>query len=201
MRRSLASITPRMKAASSRIPVACRFGTNRRYESGLRACRTGALAMKDLSIALQDRPGSLAEMGEVLGRAGVSIEGGGAWVMNGQGVAHFLFHDGHAARRALEAGGIQVLEERDVVVQRLDQETPRPVGCARAQDGGRGRQHRGLVQRPRAPIDPGRGRGHAFPSGPRPDRPRAETVPDGLHRESEPRPFVLGQLRPAGYIY
>jgi len=34
--------------------------------------------MKDLAIALEDRPGALAEMGEALGRASVSIEGGGA---------------------------------------------------------------------------------------------------------------------------
>jgi hypothetical protein len=34
--------------------------------------------MKDLAIALDNRPGALAEMGEALGKAGVSVEGGGA---------------------------------------------------------------------------------------------------------------------------
>ena len=63
--------------------------------------------MKDLAIALENRPGALAEMGDALGRAGVSIEGGGAFVVNGQGVAHFLFTDGAAARRTLEAAGIR----------------------------------------------------------------------------------------------
>ena len=58
--------------------------------------------MKDLAIALENRPGALAEMGEALGRAGVSVEGGGAWVVDGRGVAHFLFADGAAARRALD---------------------------------------------------------------------------------------------------
>ncbi len=33
--------------------------------------------MKDLAILLENRPGALAEIGEALGRAGVSIEGGG----------------------------------------------------------------------------------------------------------------------------
>jgi prepilin-type processing-associated H-X9-DG protein len=42
-------------------------------------------------------------------------------VVEGQGVAHFLFVDGSAARRALEAAGIRVLAERDVLVQRLNQ--------------------------------------------------------------------------------
>ena len=84
--------------------------------------------MKDLMIALENRPGALAEMGEALGRAGVSIEGGGAFVVNGRGVAHFLFEDGAAARKALEAAGIDVLEERDVLVQRLNQTEPGQLG-------------------------------------------------------------------------
>lgn len=84
--------------------------------------------MKDLAILLENRPGSLAEMGEALGRAGVSVEGGGAWIVEGRAVAHFLFEDGAAARRALEAAGIQVLEERDVLVQRLSQSEPGQLG-------------------------------------------------------------------------
>jgi len=84
--------------------------------------------VKDLTIALENRPGALAEMGEALGRAGVSVEGGGAFVVNGVGVAHFLFADGAAARKALEAAGIRVLAERDVLVQRLRQGEPGQLG-------------------------------------------------------------------------
>ena len=84
--------------------------------------------MKDLTIALNNRPGALAEMGDALSRAGVSVEGGGAFVVNGQGVAHFLFEDGAAARAALEAAGITVLEEREVLVQRLNQAEPGQLG-------------------------------------------------------------------------
>jgi hypothetical protein len=67
-------------------------------------------------------------MGEALGKAGVSVEGGGAWVVDGKGVAHFLFKDGPAARRALEGKGIKVVAERDVVVQRLKQAVPGQLG-------------------------------------------------------------------------
>ncbi len=84
--------------------------------------------MKDLTIALEDRPGALAEMGEVLGRAGVSVEGGGAWIANGAVAAHFLFADEEAARAALEAAGIHVLAVRDVLVQRLRQDEPGQLG-------------------------------------------------------------------------
>lgn len=84
--------------------------------------------MKDLAIALDHRTGALARMGEALGAAGVSVEGGGAWVVDGAAVAHFLFKDGAAARAALESAGIYVLEEREVLVQKLHQSMPGQLG-------------------------------------------------------------------------
>ena len=65
--------------------------------------------MDDVEISLDNEPGELARMGEALGAAGVSVEGGGAWVVADRGVAHFLFEDGEAARRALEAIGMNVV--------------------------------------------------------------------------------------------
>lgn len=84
--------------------------------------------MKDLAIELDDRPGALAEMGEALARAGVSIEGGGVFVAGGRGIAHFLFTDGGAARVALEAASIRVVKESEVLVQRLHQGVPGQLG-------------------------------------------------------------------------
>lgn len=84
--------------------------------------------MRDLAIRLENRPGALAEMGEALGSAGVSVEGGGAFVFAGEGIAHFLFEDAVAARRALEEKGIVVLDDREVLVQRLDQDQPGQLG-------------------------------------------------------------------------
>ena len=84
--------------------------------------------MQDLTITLENRPGALAELGEALGKAGVSVEGGGAFVVNGVGAAHFLFRDGEAARTALTAAGIRVLAVRDVLIQRLQQGEPGQLG-------------------------------------------------------------------------
>ena len=84
--------------------------------------------MTDLEIKLEDRPGALAEMGEALARAGISIEGGGAWVTGKNGVAHFLFENGRAARTTLEMVGIKVLAENEVLVQRLKQDVPGQLG-------------------------------------------------------------------------
>jgi hypothetical protein len=84
--------------------------------------------MFDLCIDLEHRPGALAGMGEALGTAGVSIEGGGAFAVGGRGVAHFLFRDGAAARSALEAAGIRVVAVREVVAVRLRQDVPGQLG-------------------------------------------------------------------------
>jgi hypothetical protein len=84
--------------------------------------------MHDVAIQLENRPGALADMGEALGRAGVSVEGGGVFVVNGVGVAHFLFNDGGAARDALEAAGITVVDVREVVTLRLNQSEPGQLG-------------------------------------------------------------------------
>ena len=84
--------------------------------------------MKDLVIRLENRPGALAEMGEALAAGGISIEGGGAWVMDGSGIAHFLFEDGAKARQVLEANGIDVISENEILVQRLKQDQPGQLG-------------------------------------------------------------------------
>ena len=84
--------------------------------------------MKDLEIRLDDRPSALAEMGEALASAGVSVEGGGAWVAGNNGVAHFLFEDIIAAREALEKKGIEVIGENEILVQRLKQDQPGQLG-------------------------------------------------------------------------
>jgi organic hydroperoxide reductase OsmC/OhrA len=91
--------------------------------------------MKDLTVCLEHRPGALADLGEALGRAGVSIEGGGAWVVDGRAVGHFLFVDEAAARKALEAAGIEVVGEREVLLQRLDQGKPGQLGAIARQMG------------------------------------------------------------------
>jgi hypothetical protein len=84
--------------------------------------------MHDLAIALEHKPGALAAMGEALGHARISVEGGGAWVVNGEGVAHFLVTDGEAARAALAAAGIRGVAVREVLVARLNQDEPGQLG-------------------------------------------------------------------------
>ena len=58
----------------------------------------------------------------------MSVEGGGVFVANGEGIAHFLFADAIAARAALESAGIRVIGENEVVVQKLRQDEPGQLG-------------------------------------------------------------------------
>jgi hypothetical protein len=70
----------------------------------------------DLTIYLENRPGTLAEVGEALGNAGVNIEGGCGFPCEGRGVMHVLVNDEAAARSALEGAGIQVAAATEVMV-------------------------------------------------------------------------------------
>jgi hypothetical protein len=84
--------------------------------------------MYDLEIIMENRPGQLALMGETLGAAGISVEGGGMFLVDERGVAHFLVEDGPTAQHALESVGLNVAARREVLVQRLKQEEPGQLG-------------------------------------------------------------------------
>jgi hypothetical protein len=71
---------------------------------------------KDLTVVLEDRPGIVAELGEALGGAGINIEGFCGYTTGAQGIVHLLVEDASGARSALEGTGIEVQDERDVVV-------------------------------------------------------------------------------------
>jgi len=72
--------------------------------------------VKDLTVLLENRPGTLASLGESLGKAGVNIEGFCGFPAEGQAIGHLLVEDAAAARQALEQAGAKVTGERDVLV-------------------------------------------------------------------------------------
>jgi len=84
--------------------------------------------MYDVAIELPGQPGSLARFGEALGSAGVSLEGGGVFTVDGIGYAHFLVENGEAARAALEQAGLGTATIRPVLIRRLKQEVPGQLG-------------------------------------------------------------------------
>jgi hypothetical protein len=85
--------------------------------------------MHDVAIELPGRPGSLARFGEALGSAGVSLEGGGVFTVDGVGHAHFLVENGEAARAALAQAGLGTATIRPVLIRRLKQDVPGQLGA------------------------------------------------------------------------
>lgn len=85
--------------------------------------------MYDLEFHLENRPGALAELGEAMGRAGVSFEGGGMFSSGERAIAHFLFRDGEGAAQAARAAGITVVAIRKPLIRKLKQGTPGQLGA------------------------------------------------------------------------
>lgn len=74
--------------------------------------------MKDLAVSLADRPGTGAEVTQLLADAGINIEGVCYFPHRGQtwGVVHVLLEDGGQGRDVIEGAGYEVREVRDVIV-------------------------------------------------------------------------------------
>ena len=92
--------------------------------------------MKDLKVKLENRPGTLAELGELLGKAGVNIEGM-CGPCEGAEVIHVLVDDAKAAKAALKEAGIEVLAKNKVLVLDVKDE-PGVLGgvCRKLSDAG-----------------------------------------------------------------
>ena len=72
----------------------------------------------DLTVILENRPGTIAELGEATGRAGINIDGACGFPSEGRGVIHILVEDGGEARAAIESAGFDVRDEREVMILR-----------------------------------------------------------------------------------
>jgi hypothetical protein len=76
----------------------------------------------DFTLILDDQPGQLARLGEILGEAGVNIGGLAAFTGDGRGVIHVLVADEAKARAtvALKAAKMGVADTREVLVVDVD---------------------------------------------------------------------------------
>jgi hypothetical protein len=71
----------------------------------------------DLTLYLDDEPGELAPIGDVLGKAGVNIAGLCALTSGGgHAEVHILVQDATPAFEALQGAGIKIVEEQEVIV-------------------------------------------------------------------------------------
>ncbi|MCV7298645.1 amino acid-binding protein [Mycobacterium barrassiae] len=75
----------------------------------------------DLTLYLDDEPGELARVGDVLGKAGANIAGLCAVTSGGgQAVVHILVEDATPAFEALHDAGIEIASEQEVMVLPMD---------------------------------------------------------------------------------
>lgn len=92
----------------------------------------------DLTLYLDDEPGELARVGDVLGKAGANITGLCAVTSGGgQAVVHILVQDATPAFEALQDAGIEIASEQEVIVLSIDDrpgalgEVARRLGAAK----------------------------------------------------------------------
>jgi hypothetical protein len=76
----------------------------------------------NLTIVLPDRPGALVSAWNELKAAGVNVDGACGFPQQGTtwGFLHVLVTDREGARRAIEAAGFQIAEEREVEVHEAE---------------------------------------------------------------------------------
>lgn len=84
--------------------------------------------MKDLEIILDNEPGTLALMGEILGKNNISLEGGGVFQIGNIAIAHFLVEEAEKAKEVLEGAHIKVAKINEVLIQKLRQDVPGQLG-------------------------------------------------------------------------
>lgn len=72
--------------------------------------------MKDLTVIVKHKPGSLADMGEILGKNNINIEGLCGFPQKDEGIIHILVEDETTTRWILEDAGFEVRAVRDVIV-------------------------------------------------------------------------------------
>jgi hypothetical protein len=74
----------------------------------------------EIVVETEDRPGVIADIGELFGQARVNIRAAAAFVDGGRGYLHFVVDNADRALAALKVGGWKVREQREVLVVSID---------------------------------------------------------------------------------
>lgn len=93
--------------------------------------------LEEIIVRVEDRPGLLAEIGELLGNAGVNIETLAGSNRLGDGVIHIVVDDGEDAAELLRSNGFEVEATREVLTATLE-DSPGALGayCRRLHEAG-----------------------------------------------------------------
>ncbi|CAN5164774.1 amino acid-binding protein [soil metagenome] len=97
------------------------------------------MMLEEIIVAVEDRAGVLAEVGELLGRSEVNIETLSAFTHEGAARIHLIVDDGEEAAEVLASNGFKVEATRAVLTATLD-DRPGELGryCRRLAEAGVG---------------------------------------------------------------
>jgi hypothetical protein len=95
------------------------------------------IMLEEIIVTVDDRPGILADIGDLLGASDVNIETLSASSHNGQAVIHLVVDDGDDAAELLASNGFKVEGSRPVMTATID-DRPGELGqyCRRLQQAG-----------------------------------------------------------------
>ncbi len=76
----------------------------------------------EIIVETDDRPGVIADIGELFGQARVNITAAAAFAHEGHGYLHFVVDNADRAQAALKVAGWKITERREVLEVSLDDE-------------------------------------------------------------------------------
>jgi hypothetical protein len=74
----------------------------------------------EIIVETDDRPGVIADLGELFGQARVNIRAAAAFAQDGRGYIHFVVDDADRALAALKVGGWKIRARREVLAVTVD---------------------------------------------------------------------------------
>jgi len=82
--------------------------------------------MKDLAVIIENRPCALADLGELLGKNGINMEGLCGIPLKDEAIIHLLVEDETVARFVLEEAGFEISGVREVIVMDIGNVAGKP---------------------------------------------------------------------------
>ena len=89
-------------------------------DSSLSAFESEIPRRTEITLEVEDRPGMLASIGEILGDAGVNIVTAAVFTIEGKGRVHLVVDDPDASMAAFKDGGFAVVDVKDVLSVTLE---------------------------------------------------------------------------------